>query len=98
MESWSLQMKNQQKLQIYQGIIRYILNSTHCTLKDIAHLSNASIQSIRSIYHDHQMPSNFYSSEKQLVQLYEMILELKIQEGTHLKNINQDDQHENTEY
>lgn len=91
-------MKNQQKLQIYQGIIQYILNTTNCSLTNIAHLSNASIQSIRSIYHAHQMPTNFSASEKRLVQLYEMMLELKIQEGTHLKNISRDDQHENLKY
>lgn len=64
------------KLQIYQGIIQYLLSSTGYDIKNIASLSNASIKNIRAIYQGHEMPANFSSSEKQLVQLYQMVLEL----------------------
>jgi hypothetical protein len=67
------------KLQIYQGIIRYLLESTNYTLKNIADLSSTSIINIRSIYCDDLVPPNF-SSEVPLVRLYQMILEINIQE------------------
>ena len=69
-------MKNHPKLQIYQGIIQYLLDSTSYDIKNIASLSNASVKSIRTIYQGNEMPTNFSSSEKHLVQLYQMILEL----------------------
>lgn len=69
-------MKNHLKLQIYQGIIQYLLDSTSYDIKNIASLSNASVKSIRTIYQGNEMPPNFSSSEKHLVQLYQMILEL----------------------
>lgn len=63
------------KLKIYQGIIQYIVGSTHYTLKNIADLTNSSITSIRSIYVEGLLPTNF-SSETQLLKLYQMILEI----------------------
>lgn len=68
-------MDNDLKLNIYKNIIQYILESTHYTLKNIADLTNSSIISIRSIYVDGLLPSNF-SSETQLLKLYQMILEI----------------------
>ncbi|HCJ4394787.1 TPA: hypothetical protein ACHYN4_000363 [Legionella pneumophila] len=73
-------MINHPKLQIYQGIIQYLLDSTGYDIKNIAALSNASIKSIRTIYQGIGMPANFASSEKHLVQLYQMILELDNQQ------------------
>lgn len=69
-------MTNHPKLQIYQGIIQYLLDSTSYDIKNIAALSNASLKSIRTIYQGIEIPANFFSSEKQLVQLYQMVLEL----------------------
>lgn len=76
MVQWSFRMKNHPKLQIYQGIIQYLLDSTGYDIKNIASLSNASIKSISTIHQGNEIPPNFSSSEKHLVQLYQMILEL----------------------
>ncbi|HAT8648909.1 TPA: hypothetical protein JA989_12265 [Legionella pneumophila] len=73
-------MEMNYKLQIYKGIIQYILESTNYSLENIADLSNSSIKNIRTIYCDNYMPSNF-SSEMQLVRLYQMIMEIHIQEN-----------------
>ncbi len=73
-----LRMAINSKLQINQGIIRYILDSTGCDLNDIAALSNATIKSILSIYHGDGIPPNFFSSEKHLARLYQMVLDLTL--------------------
>ncbi|MDF1929907.1 hypothetical protein PGH45_07340 [Legionella pneumophila] len=78
-------MEMNTKLQIYKGIIQYILESTNYSLQNIADLSNSSIKNIRTIYCDNVVPSNF-SSDIQLVRLYQMILEIHIQEKQ-FKNI-----------
>ena len=71
-------MNQNPKLQIYKGIIQYLLEATHYNLNNIADLSNTSIKSIRSIYCEEYIPPNF-SSELQLVKLYHAILELNFQ-------------------
>ena len=71
-------MKNlSTKLQIYHGIINYILDDTGYDLSNIAELSNMTIKDVRLIYERKKIPSNFFTSEKQLLQLYQIILELK---------------------
>lgn len=70
-------MYHQSKLNIYKGIIQFILDSTHYTLKNIAELSNTSISSLRSIYCNDTYPANF-KSEIQLLKLYQIILEINI--------------------
>lgn len=85
-------MTNHPKLQIYQGIIQYLLDSTGYDIKNIAALSNASIKSIRTIYEGIDMPANFASSEKQLVQLYQMILELNTKQRSGLQFLAKGDQ------
>ena len=70
-------MNQNSKLQIYKGIIQYLLETTHYNLNNIADLSNTSIKSIRSIYCEEYIPPNF-SSELQLVKLYHAILELNL--------------------
>lgn len=77
-------MENHSKLQIYKGIIQYLLETTNYTLKNIADLSNSSLKSIRLIYCDNLLPSNF-ESELQLVKLYHMILEININEIAYRK-------------
>ena len=72
-------MENNSKLKIYKGIIQYILESTNYTLKNIADLSNSSIKNISAIYSENFVPHNF-SSEMQLVRLYQMILEINSRE------------------
>ena len=67
-------MQQNPKVQIYQGMIQYLLKSTQYTLKNIADLSNASMKNIRLIHCDGCMPSDF-ASELQLVKLYQMVLE-----------------------
>ena len=88
-------MTNHPKLQIYQGIIQYLLDSTGYDLKNIAALSNATIKGIRSIYDGREIPPNFSSSEKHLVQLYQMILELKVKQGNNQKFLLKGITHEN---
>lgn len=83
------------KLQIYQGIIQYLLDSTGYDLKNIAALSNSTIKSIRSIYHGNEIPPNFSSSEKHLIQLYQMILELNFKQVVNLKCITKKAQNNN---
>ncbi|MDQ5884571.1 MAG: hypothetical protein QG556_911 [Pseudomonadota bacterium] len=77
--------KSHPKLKIYQGIIQYLLDSTSYDMKSIAALSNASIKNIRTIYQGIEIPSNFYASEKNLVQLFQMILELNNKQQNCLK-------------
>ncbi len=63
------------KLQIYKGIIQYILESTNYNLKNIAELSNSSIDHIRSIHCKNVVPEDFLS-ELQLIKLYQIILDI----------------------
>ena len=65
------------KLQIYKGMIQYLLRSTNYTIKNIADLSYSPTKHIKSIYFNDLIPPDF-SSELQLVNLYHIILELKI--------------------
>lgn len=76
------------KLQIYQGIIEYLLKSTNYTLKNIADHTGASIQHLRSIYIGDQVPLVF-SSELQLIKLYQIILECHKHKSTISNTCNQ---------
>ncbi len=69
-------METNSKLQIYKGIIQYLLESTNYNLKHIADLSDSSIKNICSIYFDELIPSTFLS-EAQLVKLYQVIIEIQ---------------------
>jgi len=63
------------KLQIYQGIIQYLLDSTNYNLNNIAELSNSTMEHIRSIHCQNTVPADFLS-ESQLVKLYQIILDI----------------------
>jgi hypothetical protein len=91
-------MTNHPKLQIYQGMIQYLLDSTGYDLKNIAALSNSSIKNICTIYHGDELPANFSSSEKHLVQLYQMIIELNFKQGSNLSYLAKERKHENTQH
>lgn len=65
------------KLQIYKGIIQYILDSTHYTLKNIADLSGTTLNNIRAIYCNDVEPCCL-KSEVQLLKLYQIILEINL--------------------
>ena len=67
-------MESNAKLQIYKGMIQYLLESTNYNLKNIADLTNSSIKIIQSIHCAAVIPDDF-SSELQLVKLYHIILE-----------------------
>lgn len=56
-------------------MIQYILDSTRYTLKNIADLSDTSIDNIRAIYCHNAIPKSF-KAEIQLVKLYQIILEI----------------------
>jgi hypothetical protein len=69
-------MEKNCNIQIYKGIIQFLLESTNYTLKNIADLCDTTITNIRSIYCDEILPSTFSSGLK-LVRLYETIFYLK---------------------
>lgn len=75
-------MEHHSKLIIYKGMIQYILDSTSYTLKNIAELSNSTINSIRSIYCQNLFPIDF-KSEIQLIKLYQIILEVNMDHDNH---------------
>ena len=77
-------MQQNTKVQIYQGMIQYLLESTHYTLKNIADLSHSSMKNISSIHCDGLIPPVF-ASELQLVKLYQMILETNINKNRWLR-------------
>lgn len=68
-------MKHNSKLIIYKEIIQFIVDETPYTLKNIAELSNTSINKIRSIYCQNILPDDF-KSEIQLLKLFQIILEI----------------------
>ena len=74
-------MQQNTKVQIYQGMIQYLLESTHYTLKNIADLSHSSMKNIRSIHCDGLIPPVF-ASELQLVKFYQMVLEVNINKNS----------------
>jgi hypothetical protein len=79
------------KLQIYKGIIQYLLESTNYNLKNIAELSNSSLEHIRSIHFQNMVPDDFFS-ESQLVKLYQIILDIhpkKNRRSKYIVEINQ---------
>ncbi len=67
-------MNNLSKLTIYKSMIQYILDTTNCTLKNIADLSDSSLTIIRTIYYNDHLPSTF-KSEMKLLKLYKMLVE-----------------------
>ena len=69
-------MEHHSKLSIYKGMIQYILDSTHYTLKHIAQLSHSSLDNIQMIYCHDSVPKRF-QSEIELMKLYQIILEIK---------------------
>lgn len=70
-------MDHQLKLNIYKGMIQYILDSTHYTLKNIAELSGSSLDIIRAIYCHNLVPNNF-KLEMKLLKLYQIVLEINM--------------------
>ncbi len=70
-------VKDNSKLQIYKGVIQYLLESTNYTLKNIADLSGTSIMSIRSIYLDGDIPPAF-NSELQLIKLFLAVFQIEL--------------------
>lgn len=72
-----VKMQNGSKLQIYKGMIQYLLESTSYSLKNIAALTSSSIKHIHLIYFHDYIPPRF-ASEFQLIKLYQIILEINI--------------------
>ncbi|CZP18535.1 TPA: hypothetical protein JBI42_04110 [Legionella pneumophila] len=70
-------MEHHSRLNIYKGMIQYILDSTHYTLKHIAQLSHSSLDNIRMIYCHDSVPNNF-KSEVELMKLYQIVLEINM--------------------
>ncbi len=74
-------MEHHSRISIYKGMIQYILDSTNYTLKHIAQLSHLSLDNIRAIYCHDLLPNNF-KSEMQLLQLYQIVLEINMSQKT----------------
>lgn len=68
-------MEKDSKLQVYQGIIRYIIESTNYSLSSIADLADCSIEDVCSIYNHDLIPPNFLS-DNQLIKLFQLVLAL----------------------
>lgn len=79
-----MMMHHHSKLQIYKGIIQYLLDSTNYTIKNIAEVTNSSVKTIRTIYCQDHIPAHF--SEINLVKLYHMMLELNLHEFNESRN------------
>lgn len=73
----SLVMEKNARLQVYQGMIQYLVESTNYNFKNIAELTNTSIKHIRSIYHGEASPA--HQTEMKLLMLYQFILKLQFQ-------------------
>ncbi len=73
-------MEEMSKIQIYKGMIQYILDATHYTLKNIADLSDSSLDNIRAIYCHNTIAKNF-KSEIALMKLYQIILEIRMNQN-----------------
>lgn len=63
------------KIQIYQRIVKYLVESTNYNLQTVAELTDSSINTIQSIYLGEQLPSHF--PEHLLIRLYLFILEIQ---------------------
>jgi hypothetical protein len=63
------------RVQIYKGIIQYLLESTNYNLKNIAELSNSSLKHLRSLHCQNMRPTDFLS-ESQFVKFYQIILDI----------------------
>ena len=70
-------MERNSQLLIYKGMIQYILDTTHYTLKHIAQLSHSSLNNIRMIYCHDSVPNNF-KTEIELMKLYQIVLEINM--------------------
>ena len=70
-------MQQNPKVQIYKGMIQYLLESTNYKLQTIADFSDTSFEYIRSIYLDEFIPSGF-TSESQLIKLFHIVVSLNI--------------------
>ncbi|KTD02119.1 hypothetical protein Lgee_0744 [Legionella geestiana] len=64
------------KAHIYRGIIQYLRENANYSLKSIALLSNSPLKHIRTIFNHNTVPNDF-SSEIELVRLFQIILEIK---------------------
>jgi len=63
------------KLKTYKGIIEYLLQTTHFTIKNIADLSKSSVETIQSIRDEKDTPQNF--SAMCLILLYQITVKYK---------------------
>lgn len=67
-------IESESKLVIYKGMIHYILESTHYSLKNIAELTQTTLTDIKKIHLNQQLSLSL-KSEIQLLKLYQIILE-----------------------
>ena len=72
-------MKHEKKLEIYKRMIQYLIDNTNYSLKSIAYLSKTSFKNIRTIHAYGELPTHF-DSEMELVNLFQIILEINIKQ------------------
>ncbi|QRN02972.1 hypothetical protein GH742_03320 [Legionella sp. MW5194] len=68
-------MNRNSRLKVYQGMIQFLLESTNYTFETIADFTSYSVKEIRSIYLNQKLPEKLLS-EKQLIKLYRIILDI----------------------
>lgn len=74
-------MEKDSKLQVYQGIIRYILEATNYSLSSIADMVDCSVENMCSIYNHDIIPPGF-ASDNQLLKLFQLVLALHPKKNT----------------
>jgi hypothetical protein len=70
-------MFHDQKINIYKGIIQYLLNSTNYSLQRIANLSNSSVAHLQLIYQYNQLPKES-KVELNLLKLFSIVIDMEL--------------------
>lgn len=70
-------MFHDQKITIYKGIIRYLLDSTNYSLQRIANLSNSSVAHLQLIYQHDRLPKES-KVELNLLKLFTTVIDMEL--------------------
>lgn len=70
-------MNTNSKLQIYKGMIEYLLDSTTYPLQRIANLSNSSFHNLQAIYVDNRLPPD-PKTELNLLKLFSTVIDMEL--------------------
>ncbi|MDI1353151.1 MAG: hypothetical protein PSV35_10370 [bacterium] len=80
-------MFHDQKINIYKGIIQYLLNSTNYSLQRIANLSNSSIAHLQLIHQYNQLPKES-KVELNLLNLFSIVIDMELKGEWKHKSLN----------